>query len=413
LDDLPAKGPTEAELDREEAATLAEMASAMAEAAAPADQSTPTEATRTEATPTAATPTAQEDASRISPEQPVGLGRLSRALRAIPSAIRERGVGAPPWTNLRSRLNPRTWSWPRRIAKRATALGLAVALVLTANGSAAPLSGFAPGPSPDASATGARPGATAASASAFTRGSPAQSPTATASNPRPTATPTEGPPPSSTSPAATITFRQLVLDGSADATGSARSFSFVSDGPGAVSAEIVATSPLDSTTLCVAVDEARPVCATGATPIFTSNAPTAHSRWTVTVASPNKSSPTVDVAFRWPTDHPSITLSGLRFQGSPNPDSMRTLTADFTTRLSGSLRVDAAWSRIAVDATLTLADLSGVKPVTLGTAAYTGKVSISPSYTHLLTGGRTYEVKLYNNGRDAGRTLLTATIAFP
>jgi hypothetical protein len=92
---------------------------------------------------------------------------------------------------------------------------------------------------------------------------------------------------------------------------------------------------------------------------------------------------------------------------------MRTLTADFTTRLSGSLRVDAAWSRIAVDATLSLADLSGVKPVTLGTAAYTGEVSISPSYTHLLTGGRTYEVKLYNNGRDAGRTLLTATIAFP
>jgi hypothetical protein len=92
---------------------------------------------------------------------------------------------------------------------------------------------------------------------------------------------------------------------------------------------------------------------------------------------------------------------------------MRTLTADFTTRASGTLKVDAAWSRIAVDTTLTLADLSGAKPVTVGTAAYPSKVSISPAYTHPLTGGKTYELKLYNNGRDAGRTLLTATIAFP
>jgi hypothetical protein len=92
---------------------------------------------------------------------------------------------------------------------------------------------------------------------------------------------------------------------------------------------------------------------------------------------------------------------------------MRTLSADFTTRVSGNLRVDAAWSRIAVDATLTLADLSGAKPVTLATTAYPGTVSISPVYTHTVTGGTTYELELYNNGRDAGRTLLTATIAFP
>ena len=404
MDDLPAKGPTEAELDREEAATLAEMATALAGAATPVDAALPADE---------ASPAAPGDASRMSPDRPAGrLSRFARASRARPAAIRGRLVGARPWVNVRSRLNPRTWTWRRRIAKRATALGLAAALVLTSNGSTAPLGVVAPSLSPDATAA-ARPGTTPASASALAQGSPAHGPIAAASKPRPTATPTEGPLPASTSPTATITFRQIVLDGSTDVAGSARSFSFVSDGPGTVSAEIVETSPLDSTTLCVAVNETLPVCATGATPSFTSHGTTAHSQWTVTLASPNKSSPTVDVAFRWPTDHPSITLSGARFQGSPNPDSMRTLTADFTTRLSGSLRVDAAWSRIAVDATLSLADLSGVKPVTLGTAAYTGEVSISPSYTHLLTGGRTYEVKLYNNGRDAGRTLLTATIAFP
>jgi len=285
--------------------------------------------------------------------------------------------------------------------------------VLASGGSAPPRSGFVPSPSPHSSATASYRNPTVVSASPSAAGSPAGSRVAASSKVGPTATPSDEPLPSSTSPEATITFRQLLLDGSTDPAGAERSFSFVSDGPGTVSAEVVQSSPLDSTTLCVAVDSAGPKCATGATPGLTVGVATAHSRWTVTLASANESTPTVDVAFTWRSDHPSMALSNCRFQGYPNPDSARTLQADFTTRVAGNLSVDAAWSKASVAATLTLAELSGANPVTLGTAAYPGKTSISPAYTHPVVGARTYEVKLYNNGADTGRTLLTAIIAFP
>ena len=398
MDDLPAQGHTEEEPDREAAATLAEMATALAEASAPpVAESEPPE---------------QDDASRIAHERPAG--RLKRFVLSLPTgrlASPIRWLEARP-TNLRPRVNARSWGRTQRIAKRAIAFGLAVALVLTSAGSAAPLNVVAPRPSRNATTPGARPSATASLAAPSSHGSLATNPVAMASGAGPTGTTSGGPHVSSPSPAATITFRQLVLDGSTDPDGSSRSFSFVSDGPGAVSAEIVQTSPLDSTKLCVAVDDAPPACTTGATPGFTTYATTAHSSWTVTLASPNKSSPTVDVEFTWHTDHPSIALDHCRFQGSPNPDSMRTLTADFTAHAAGSLRVSAAWSRTSVDATLTLADLSGTEPVAVSTAEYPGEVSISPPFAHPLAIGRTYEMTLYNNGRDSGRTLLMATIAF-
>ena len=368
----------ELEPDREEAATLAEMATALAEASAP-----PTDETA---------PPATDEAGPIAPKPSAG-GRAGP----------RRWVGARSGTLVRY----------RRYGQRAVALGLAGALVLASGGSAAPRSGFVPSSSSDPSAIASHRSPSAVSASPSAAGSPAGSPVATASKAGPTATPSEEPIPSSTSPEATITFRQLLLDGSTDPAGAERSFSFVSDGPGTVSAEIDQSSPLDSTTLCVAVDSAGPRCATGATPGVTVGVATAHSRWTVTLASAYESSPTVDVTLSWRTDHPSMALSNCLFQGYPNPDSVRTLMADFTTRGAGNLSVDAAWSRTSVAATLTLADLSGANPVTLGTAAYTGKTSISPAYTHPVVGGRTYEVTLYNNGSDTGRTVLTATVAFP
>lgn len=416
MDDLPGQGHAEESdagrkpdreaadseaPDSEAAASLAEMATALAEASTvPAGEAIPPE---------------PADAGQIPPEvtekEP---GRFARALRAGRSASPRRWVGAG-LEKLRTRLNARSWDGARRTARRAIGLGLTVALLLASSGSAAPLSGFVPGPSPEASATAtaARPSPGVVSASASAHGSPAGSHVAASSKAHPTATPSEEPLPSSTSAAATITLRQLLLDSSTDPAGRPRSISFVSDGPGTVSAEIVQSSPLDSTRLCVAADGAEPECMTGATPGLTLGTAAAQSRWTVTLASPNESSPTVDVAITWHTAHPSVALSDFPFQGYPNPDSARTLKADFTTRVVGTLSVAAAWSRTSVDASLTLADVSGANPVPLGTAAYSRKMSMSPTYTHPLAAGRTYEMTLYNNGRDTGRTLLTATIAFP
>jgi len=229
--------------------------------------------------------------------------------------------------------------------------------------------------------------------------------------------PTETPPPtalpSQTSPTASVTFNNLMLDSSTDPNGSTRTFSFASDGPGMVSAGIVATSPLETTTLCVAVDASPKQCASGGTPGFTIPVTTAYSNWIVSVSSASEGTPTVDVAFSWPTDDPSIFVEGGRFQGSPNPDSLRSLTATFMTRTAGQLKLDAAWPPATVEATVTLSDESGAQPVTVDSVTYPAAGSISPAYAHALAAHRTYTVTLFDASPDEGRPRLAAMIWFP
>ncbi len=302
---------------------------------------------------------------------------------------------------------------PGRWRRRATGLVLAAALVLGFSGAARLATNQTPSRSetPTASATRSGPARTATmtSASNSPSGTPGTSPTA----PEPSQTPPVTALPSQVSPAATITFNDLLLDSSTDPKASAQTFSFTSDGPGVVSAEIVATSPLETTKLCVAVDASPEQCASGATPGFTLPVTTAHSNWIVSVSSANEGTPTVDVAFSWPTDHPSIFVEGGRFQGSPNPDSLRSLTATFMTRAAGQLKLSAAWPPATVDATVTLSDVSGAHPVTVDTVTYRSAGSISPAYTHAVAAHQTYTLALFDASADAGRPRLAAMIWFP
>jgi hypothetical protein len=294
---------------------------------------------------------------------------------------------------------------PRRWLRRTVALALAVALVLGSSG-AAPL----PSASQSRASAVGHPGATASLGTSADGVSPSRGPSVAISDANPTGTPTAAAIPSQTSPTATITFNNLMLDTSA---GSARAFSFISDGGGVVSAQVVATSPTDSTKLCIAVDGAQGSCSSGATPDIAVTATTAHSRWSVTLISPNESQPTVDVAFSWPTDNPSISLDHGRFGGFPNPDSLRSLTATFTTRAAGRVTVDAAWSPATLDATLTLTEVSGSGGSAVDTATYAGQSSTAPPYSHAVAVGRTYRIVLFNDSPDGVKTNLTATIAFP
>jgi hypothetical protein len=218
---------------------------------------------------------------------------------------------------------------------------------------------------------------------------------------------------SQSAPTATIVFLNLMLDSSTDPAGSARTFTFVSDGPGLVSAQIVTSSPTESTRLCLAADGAAPGCASGATPGFTQPAMAAHSTWTVTLTSADEGAPTVDVAFSWPAGHPSIHLTGGRFEGSPNPDSLRSLTATVKTRAAGQLSLEAAWPPATTEATLSLADASGVNPVVVDRVEYPAAGSIPTTYSHVVAAGRTYTITLFDAGPDKGRPSLSATIAFP
>jgi hypothetical protein len=379
LDDIPAQDLPQNDDDLK-AATLAQLATALSKATTPEAADTPAEP---------ANPPAEPTNTPAEPTDPPARGR-SRRLPSIPRTAR---------------------LWLRRT----TALALAVALALGLN-AATPTPKLTP-PAPTAVLAVTSPAATTTQPSK----SPVASTTPGASRaPGPTLIPSPSPTPwlataspTHTSPIAAITFSDLMLDSATSPTHAARTFTFTSDGPGIVTASIVSTSPTDSTTLCIKVDAGYDLCQSGATPELSEAATWDHSYWTVTLVSANAATPTVDVAMTWPADHPSISMAHGRFEGSPNPDSLRTLTATFKTRSAGPLSLSAAWPSATADATLTLTDISGSEELALDSKSYTSAGSIAPGYARVAAAAHTYRIVLYNEGAYRGLTDLAATIAFP
>jgi hypothetical protein len=166
--------------------------------------------------------------------------------------------------------------------------------------------------------------------------------------------------------------------------------------------------------LCLTIDSGTPACRTGVTPSFPDElAATAHSTWTVTLISADENTPTVDLALSWPADNPSVTLTDGRFQGSPNPDALRSLTTTFTPRSSGQVGLQASWNPNPAASTLTLTKEPATGAATLDQVQYPAATSLAPAYSHAVTGGQTYRMTLMNESADAGRTSLTATVNFP
>jgi hypothetical protein len=221
-----------------------------------------------------------------------------------------------------------------------------------------------------------------------------------------------GPVPTPQAKMASVVFRDVVLDSATDPDRVARAFIFISDGPGVVSAQVVSSAPTDATTLCLTMDNATPVCVTGATPGFPrAVTQSAHSRWAVTLISANESSPIVDVAIGWPAAKPSVTVVSGRFQGAPNPDSLRSLTAEFRPRDAGEVTLDASWDPASAVATVTLTDATD--GTVLGQERYPSATSVAPTYSNPVKPNRSYRLQLFNESADVPRTSLTATIAFP
>lgn len=392
MDALPEEGLPDEGQDREAAAELAEMAAALASAAAPSEAGSdePVDG------PTAA----------VASEEPLAAGgRLSSLRRRLPR-IEIRG------------LNPRRWARPayqldgRRSGRQAAGLFLAAALVLAFSSSASPQPRQTPIPTPSNVAV-ADPTATP-SAVASTPAASAMSPEPTASA---AATPSQsaGPSPvaaAQTSPTASITFSNLVVDSALDYPHSARVFTFTSDGPGAVVAQVTASSPLDSSELCVTENAAPARCDVGATPSVTLIATGLHDNWKVAAFSGGTGSAIVDLQFSWPTDSPRITVAHARFQGFPNSDSLRGLTATFRTRSAGSLRFAAAWPGTTAPTTITLTDTAGRRQATVDRLSSPEPRPLI-AYSHPLGDGHTYTIGLFNDGQDGARPDLTATISFP
>lgn len=389
----------QAESDRKAAATLAELASALAGSA----EQGPGDTAVTD--PAAVAEQAAREPGRW--RMPFGrLGRIDLGRVFDPRPLARTRPGSSPSSSPSSS--------PRIRRRRGAALLLAAGLILGLAGSTMRPAASTGGPS--AGQIGAASPSTAPSSVASTTGPPPAA--SISSEPSPSASPTPPGPvgPLRKSAAATIRFMGLIVDPIVDSSrtvGSARVFSFTSDGPGSVSAQIVGAAPMSSTVLCLAMDGALVGCDRGASPGMAGLAATAHSVWTVSLISPDPTPPTVDVEFTWPTDHPAITLNHGRFQGFPNSDSLRTLSATFKTRAAGALSLDADWAPTILSATLTLSSLSGTSATPLDTVDYTAQTTISPAYSYKLKADHQYEIDLQNESQDSLRPILTTTISFP
>jgi hypothetical protein len=289
----------------------------------------------------------------------------------------------------------------------AVLLGIAGALmVIHKDGSSGPAS------SPDSSAVSEGSQAPT-DASACPSGSACQTPGGSQGPSGPPApTPKLGP-----SSPATITFTGLALDAANDKSGTVRTFTFISDGPGPVTYAVTNTSAGGSTKMCAKVDAGAFGCKVLALPNFLKGAADAdHNTWTVTLVGYGNSHPTVDVTFTWPAVTPKITLNHGRFQGSSSPnvaEALNGFSATFKPRAAGPLNVQASWTTITTDVEMSLSDVTTSPAVTVDHRQYSAVTYISPAYNYNVDPTKTYLLKLRDTSADSQRPDLTAQITFP
>jgi hypothetical protein len=230
------------------------------------------------------------------------------------------------------------------------------------------------------------------------------------------ATPAPTPTPGPASPA-TITFTGLALDAAKDTSGTIRTFTFTSDGAGPVTFAVTKTSAGGTTKMCAKVDAGAFACQVKATPSFLKGvADGPHNTWVVTRVGYGTSKPTVDVTFTWPASRPTIQLSHGRFQGSSTQgvsDTLNGFSATFQPRTGGAVDVQATWTDVTADASLTLFDATTPPNVTVDQRQYKGATYVNPAFTANVDATKTYLVELRDLSADSGRPDLTAQVSFP
>jgi hypothetical protein len=244
--------------------------------------------------------------------------------------------------------------------------------------------------------------------------SPEPAPTSLGPTVAPTASPTQAESrPAQTAPTAEITLNELVLDPSATGRGLPTTLTFVGDGPGLVAVSIVASAPTDSTRICLSGDGGTPVCASGATPSASFYGVSSQSKWSATLEPAGEASPTIDVTVRWPANKPSLTVLHSPFEGEPNRDSLRSLTATIAARSDGSIGMTASWAPDALATSLTVWQVGSDGLTAVDDASFPVAGGIEPAHVTTVDAGTTYRLTLMNLSPAGAAPDLGATIAFP
>jgi hypothetical protein len=292
-------------------------------------------------------------------------------------------------------------------------LGVACVILIIAAGALLATSGGSPAPSSsDVGQTGATP-----SGSVATESSGPSAPASASSVPSvPSATPTPTAMPKA--PIALATFSNLMLDAANDASGTARTFTFITDGAGPVGIGFTQGTGKALVKICAKIDDSKPDCRTGSKVTFTGAlTDTAHSVWIVTLVGAGANTPTVSVSLSWPTNTPRITLTHGRLQGSTSPgvpEALNGFICTFKSRAAGNVTVAASWTTITTDIAMSTANVIGTTVNTVDEKQFKAAKNLgTPGYTFGVDGGKYYRVSLRDTAADSQRPDLTAVISFP
>ncbi len=208
---------------------------------------------------------------------------------------------------------------------------------------------------------------------------------------------------------ASIEFRGVGLDGPAADASRERVFTFVSRSAGVVEASAEAGGP-DSIRLCLGRGEPGSVtdrqCRDSTDPALGSVATGPETTWTVTLIGAEGAGSTASLVLSFPSDEPSVTVDGFRFQGLAFED-FNGFVAEVQARGAGRLGVAATWSGGSVPYRLTFADDESIIEEETGEGmAVSTVVAVSDAGAH--------RIALGNQQEFAEQDLtLRATISWP
>lgn len=263
------------------------------------------------------------------------------------------------------------------------------------------------------------PGATPTPAGSFAAASPSDSgiagasaslpvvPSAPSSAPATPASPTPSPTPV---PTAQLTITQLKLDPRVPANaGVARFITFTSDGPGTVTAQLKAITPMGTTHMCLRAGSKDIKCGDAANATIKATTTSAHVVWRVSLEGNGMFTPTVELTVTFPAVAPSVKVTHARFDGTAASDT-NGIQAIFVPRANGNARVVASWGghpfRYDIDATNQSTGAGGTTLDNQGPNVKTDK-------SFPVTANETWKVVLKNADAGFGTTDMTVTLSWP
>lgn len=199
------------------------------------------------------------------------------------------------------------------------------------------------------------------------------------------------------------------MDGPAADASRERVFTFGSNAAGIVEARAEAGGP-DNIRLCLGRGAPGSVtaeqCRESTDAAVSSVASSVATTWTVTLTGAEGTGAFVDLVLRFPSDAPSVTIDGFRFQGTAFED-YNGLVAEVEASEGGSLAVDATWSGGSAPYLLRFTDAGTTLDESTGEGTeVTGSVVLS-------AGGR-YGISLGNQQEFAEQDYtLRATVSWP